>query len=322
MNLLPQTEAFRKELLRSLGGPIKSISPKFLYDERGSEIFEEICKLDEYYLIHAEKEILGKYSDEISEQLGENSILIEPGCGNCEKVQFLLNGSNPPKAYIGLDISKEFLEKATHRLQEIFPKVKVYSVVADYTYDFNLPTEVENLDSKRVIFFPGSTIGNLEPKDAQNLLCRLGKKLRPSGGLLIGVDTKKDAQVLELAYDDSKGVTAEFNYNLLDRLNREFAGNFDRKNFEYEAHYNHGLGRVEMFLVSRKKHSVQFGNANIKLKKKELIHTENSYKYTPDEFIRLAENCGYIYQKSWTDAQGHFCVYYFNKSERRGDLPE
>jgi L-histidine N-alpha-methyltransferase len=278
INQLPEHKDYQCEILHGLMKTQKSISPKFLYDERGSEIFEEICKLEEYYPVHAEHEILSNYAGEMAAVMGKNVMLIEPGCGNCVKVRELLKVLDTPKAYVALDISKEFLEKTTNQLQKDFDNVPIYPVVADYTLDFFLPEALANSTEKRVIFFPGSTIGNMNPHEAKNLLKRMSKLLNADDGLLIGVDMKKDAHILELAYDDPKGVTAEFNYNLLDRLNREFSGHFNRKNFHYLAHYNPHQGRVEMFLKSKISQSVKLGEETIELREKELIHTEDSYK--------------------------------------------
>ena len=311
MNLLPNHSEYQREILQGLMKVRKSISPKFLYDQRGSEIFEEICKLDEYYPVQAETEILKSYSGDMAARIGKNAIVIEPGCGNCRKVETLLQNLDRPTAYVALDISEVFLKKTTKRLQDQFPKVPVYSVVADYTRQFSLPLELKKSKHKRVIFFPGSTIGNLDPEEAAPLLRRMGKLLRKGGGLLIGVDMKKDAKTLELAYDDPQGVTAEFNYNLLDRLNREFSGSFDRKKFKYSANYNSQKGRVEMFLVSSEHQTVRIAEQSIHLSAQESIHTENSYKYAPKEFIELAEMCEFRLNALWMDERKRFCMYYF-----------
>jgi dimethylhistidine N-methyltransferase len=308
----------RQEILTGLLQSQKSIPPKFLYDERGSELFEQICELEEYYLVRAEREILSKHAAEMARLIGENATLIEPGCGNCAKVQSLLQVLQTPKAYVALDISEDFLIKTTQKLQEKFPNVPVYPVVADYTQKLVLPLELKNQNDKKVVFFPGSTIGNLHPSEAKTLLKQIGSLVQPDGGLLIGVDRKKEVGILERAYDDPQGVTAEFNFNLLDRLNREFSASFDRKNFTYRARYNSAAGRVEMFLVSQIPHSVHFGEQMIHLDKMEMIHTEDSYKYGIDEFIALGESAGFDVKKSWTDENDLFGVYYFERSISAG----
>jgi dimethylhistidine N-methyltransferase len=299
------------EILRGLSAIHKHIPPKFLYDERGSEIFEQICTLDEYYPVHAELEILKNHAEEMAGWLGEKVILIEPGCGNCRKVQFLLENLVAPLAYVALDISGDFLKKTASALQDKFPHIPIYPVVSDYTKGLTIPRALANSSRKKAIFFPGSTIGNLHPHEAKKLLSEMAKVVQQGGGLLIGVDLKKDASTLERAYDDSLGVTAEFNYNLIDRLNREFHAGLDREHFRYVATYNSQKGRVEMFLRSLIPQTIQLGKQSITLKKGELIHTENSYKYTPEEFIHLAGKSGFDFQTRWTDEQNRFCVYYF-----------
>jgi dimethylhistidine N-methyltransferase len=301
----------KKELLGGLLASKKTISPKFLYDERGSKLFEEICTLDEYYPSRAEIEILSTHSRAIAQWIGEDAILIEPGCGNCRKVEIILRTLSQPRAYVALDISKKFLEETTSQLQKKHQEIPIFPVVADYTRDLILPPELENTNQKRVVFFPGSTIGNLEPSDAKKLLREMGILIKRCGGLLIGVDLKKESEVLERAYDDSKGVSAEFNYNLLDRLNREFDGSFDRSKFKYVARYNAQAGRMEMGLVSLVPQKVDLAGSTIQLSEDEAIHTESSYKYTPQEFISMADECGYEIKTYWMDAFKRFCVYYF-----------
>ncbi len=306
--------SYEKEILSGLSRKHKAISPKFLYDQKGSEIFERICELEEYYPIHSETEILKLFSAEIVEQIGHDSIIIEPGCGSCEKIRYLLGAMKAAKAYVAMDISEEFIQKTAGKLQKEYQDVPVYTVAIDYTKEFTLPIEVNQMAGKRVAFFPGSTIGNMHPKDAVHLLRKMGRMVESGGGLLIGVDLKKDAKVLELAYDDPQGVTAEFNYNLLDRLNREFDASFDRRHFGYEATYNENKGRVEMFLVSQISQKVKVGGRTFNLSKDEMIHTEDSYKYSISEFESLAKSAGFNMKKTWTDQRKFFCVYYLERT--------
>lgn len=313
-NFLPGDGAYAAEILSGLSRRQKQISPKFLYDKRGSEIFEQICGLKEYYPTQSETEILHKKAKQMAALMGKNVILIEPGCGSCTKVRELLKVMIKPQAYVAMDISDEFLQETAARVQKDFKKIPVFPVAGDYTQKFSLPREVKKLGGRRVVFFPGSTIGNMNPPEAKKLLKKIGKMVRKGGGLLIGVDLKKDSKVLELAYDDPEGVTAEFNYNLLDRLNRDFSASFDRRFFQYSATYNQKKGRVEMFLVSQIPQTVRVGSKIFRLGKDETIHTEDSYKYSVPEFENLAKKAGFRLQKTWTDQRKFFCVYYLERT--------
>ena len=301
------------EILAGLSKRKKKIAPKFLYDKKGSEIFERICKLDEYYPIHSEIEILEKHSNEIARCMGSNAVLIEPGCGACLKARYLLRAMSSPKAYVAIDISENFLKHAADEVQKEFKQIPVYSAPGDYTRKLTLPKELTLTLEKKVIFFPGSTIGNMHPAEARKLLKRFGQLVKRGGGVLIGVDLKKETKVLELAYDDPKGVTAEFNYNLLDRLNREFSANFERRHFDYKARYNKVKGRVEMFLESQITQKISVCGKPFTLSQNELIHTEDSYKYSLVEFEALAKSAGLALRKNWTDRRKFFCIYYLER---------
>ena len=313
-NALPLPGDMRKEILIGLSRSPKAVHPKYLYDERGSELFESICKLEEYYPVHAETEILVRHGAEMAAWMGSNVTLIEPGCGSCTKVRLLIPHLENLHAYVPMDISKEMLLGVSARLQEIFPNLPLYPVIGDYTHEFKIDSELAKGQDKKVIFFPGSTIGNLTPEEARALLKKMTNVLGSGGGLLIGVDKKKDRKFFHLAYDDPKGVTAEFNLNLLERMNREFGADFERHFFNHSAFYNEEQGRVEMHLVSRRPQVVKIGNEKVYFSQGETIHTENSYKYSPEEFSRLASNSGFRLLKTWEDPKALFCVYYFEVS--------
>jgi dimethylhistidine N-methyltransferase len=309
----PRTSSVLKEVLAGLSQGQKSISPKFLYDKKGSEIFEEICQLEEYYPTRAEEEILNSYAKEISRFIGVDSVIIEPGSGSGEKVRLLLPHLSSPEAYVPIEISKEILLRMTEELHEEFPALKVLPVCMDFTKDLDLPLTLANQSGKKVIFFPGSTVGNFAPHEAIELLKKFSRLIGHGGGVLIGADLKKDQQVLERAYDDALGVTAAFNLNLLQRLNREVDAEFNLNNFHHRAIYNPELGRIEMHLVSRVQQMVRVNQTVFRFREGETIHTESSYKYSTREFIDLCGKAKLGLKKFWKDEKGQFCVYYFEK---------
>jgi dimethylhistidine N-methyltransferase len=308
-----QNTGFEKEILNGLLASRKAISPKFLYDEKGSELFESIMKLEEYYPTQAETEILENYASEMAEWIGPHAVVIEPGCGNCMKVRHLLKALIEPVSYVGMDISKEILVREASRLHDEFPHLPVFAVPADYTENFSIPGEAIRSGAKKVVFFPGSTIGNLQPAEAMAWLKKMADTVGKRGGLLIGVDTKKDPLLMNLAYDDPQGVTAEFNLNLLDRLNRELQASFDRRQFYHSAFYDEDKERVEMHLVSKIPQTVKVKDQVIQFEKDETIHTESSYKYSPKEFSLMARRAGFDLKNLWQDSRRLFCVYYFER---------
>lgn len=299
------------EIYRGLASVQKTIHPKFLYDKRGSEIFEEICLTHDYYPTRCEKEILEFHSAEMAELIGERAVIIEPGSGAAEKVRYLLGKLKNPCGYVPIEISREILNRASFEIKNLFPHLEVVEVCADFTSDFKFSHALQG--EKEVIFFPGSTIGNLEPSDAVKFLRRLSHMIKSNGGFLIGVDTKKDSNVFLRAYDDSEGVTARFNLNLLERLNREYEGNFKIDNFSHEVLYNEKEGRVEMHLRASSPQYVRLNDNVFSFMSGETIHTESSYKYTPEEFEGLGLEAGLRPVKNWSDSEGMFRVYYFEK---------
>lgn len=313
IDLYPKTENILKEVLEGLNREQKTIGSKFFYDKKGSEIFEEICELPEYYVTRSEDAILREFSSEMTSLIGTDTLIIEPGSGSCQKVQYLLRILERPYAYSPVEISKEILAKTAKDLSEKFPKLKIVPICADFLQSFSLPDCLKNKVKKTVTFFPGSTIGNLEPDDAIIFLKKYTSLVQGRSSILIGVDLKKEAHFFLKAYDDSRGVTADFNLNLLTRLNNELQADFDIKKFKHKVTYNDNLGRVEMHLVSLFDQVVNVKDSTFKFKKDETIHTESSYKYSIEEFTEIGKRASLILKKFWTDPNKLFCIYYFEK---------
>lgn len=313
IDLGPKMTNILKEVLAGLSKSQKMIHPKFLYDEKGSELFEKITQLKEYYPSGTESMILKTYAQEIANLIGPGTLVIEPGSGKSEKIKFLIPALQNLRGYVPIEISKQTLIKTVEELYELFPAIDVKPIHADFTQELNFTLPSENESRKVVIFFPGSTIGNFHPDDAVVFLKKYGKLLSSGGGLLIGVDLKKNRDKFQLAYDDPYGVTAAFNLNLLERLNREAEASFNPEFFEHVAFYDEALGRVEMHLRSRISQLVKVNQTVFRFGEGETIHTESSYKYTPEEFCRLAEKAKFSLKKLWTDPEKLFCVYYFEK---------
>lgn len=313
LDLEPASTNVVHEVLLGLSRAKKTLPPKLLYDKKGSEIFERICDLDEYYPTRAETEILKVFATEMTSLIGEEALIIEPGSGSGEKVRQLLPHLKNPKGYVPVEISREILLRMTDELHQEFPDLKVSPVCADFTQEISLPLTVDSINGKKVVFFPGSTIGNFTPEEAITFLKKYSQLIGPGGGLLIGADLKKDAEIFNKAYDDSEGVTAEFNLNLLTRLNREANASFALENFTHQAFYNSAESRVEMHLRSNIPQLVRVNKTVFRFQEGETIHTENSYKYSVDEFIALCAKASFKIKQHWKDSRGMFCVYYFEK---------
>lgn len=298
---------FRDEVLRGLTAQPKFIAPKFFYDRRGSALFEEICRLPEYYPTRTEIGILSSCARELAALAGPDCVLVELGSGSSRKVRLLLEALRPA-AYVGVDISREFLVLATRRLAREYPWLKVQAVCADLSRPLSAAHLPRN--GRRLGFYPGSSIGNFEPDEAREFLRRVRALLGADGGLLIGVDLKKDATILHAAYNDAAGITAQFNLNLLVRLRRELAATVKVSGFAHQAFYNESVGRIEMHLVSRHAQRASIGGAYLAFSDGESIHTENSYKYTVKEFCALAHAAGYSVERTWTDPAHMFSVHY------------
>ena len=309
-DLAPGEESFRDAVLSGLGCARKRIPCKFFYDARGSALFEAICRLPEYYLTRTEIMILEDNSADIAAQMGRNCRLIEFGSGASQKVRILLRALDQPGAYVPVDISRQHLRDAATALAEDFPSVPVIAVCADYTRPFPLPP-LPGAGGKQVGCFPGSTIGNFEPDAAVAFLANYARVLGPGGEMLIGVDLKKDPQILDAAYNDRAGVTAAFNLNLLKRVNRELDADLEIDGFEHVAFYNEAEGRVEIYIRSLVAQEACIAGARFRFAEDELIHTEYSYKYSVAEFRALAARAGFRPVDTWTDPAELFSVHYF-----------
>ncbi len=308
-DLEPKRSTFKSEVLDGLLKSPKELPCKYFYDERGSQLFDQICELDEYYPTRTELAIMHDRIGDIVNQLGARCMLIEYGSGSSLKTRVLLDHLVDPCAYVPLDISREHLISSVQSLMDEYPEIDILPVCADYTSDYAVP-EPEETPARRVVYFPGSTIGNFSPAEARKFLCHIAAVCGTGGGLLIGVDLKKDRQILERAYNDTPGVTAEFNMNLLSRINHELGANFPLDRFFHRAHYNRDEGRIEMHLISRNACSVSMGDRNFDFRAGESIRTECSYKYSMDEFRELASSAGFEVQKVWTDALPLFSIQY------------
>lgn len=309
LDCAPERDTFREEVSHGLQQPIKELPAKFLYDERGSRLFEQIAELDEYYLTRTEIAILAVHAREMTALIGPQCLLIEYGSGSSTKTIVLLDTLQEPAGYVPIDISKEQLLLSTRKLAAAYPNLEVFPVYADYTSDFELPVPPQPV-SRRVVYYPGSTIGNFDPEAAQCFLTHIAEVCGQGGGLLIGVDLKKDPELLHRAYNDRKGITAAFNLNLLVRINRELGADFQPDQFRHYAFYNPQLSRIEMHLVSLTNQTVHLDNQKVRFKVGESIWTESSYKYTPDEFEHLAAAAGFAVEQVWTDRQQLFSVQY------------
>jgi dimethylhistidine N-methyltransferase len=301
---------FRDDVVAGLSKSPRQLPCKFFYDERGAHLFQRICDLPEYYVTRTEIGILRLYGGEMATALGPQIELIGLGTGAGTKTQILLEELERPAVYIPIDISKEQLEESTARFRRTFTNLQILPVAADYLEPFELPLP-RHLSSRSVVYFPGSTIGNFEPDGASEFLSRLVELVGEGGGLLIGVDLQKDRHVLERAYNDSAGVTANFNKNLLARINRELGGDFDLNRWHHHAIYNPAEGRIEIYLVSDADQTLRIGHDTFKFRAGEEILTEYSYKHTVGGFIMLARQAGFEFQQVWTDQARWFGVFYF-----------
>ena len=305
----PQTEDFLVEVLRGLKKTPKELPTKYLYDEHGSALYERICTLDEYYLPRLEVEIMERNIDEMVHLLGDRISLIEYGCGSCTKTRILLDNLPDLTAYIPIDISKEQLSNVSNELNLDYPELEILPVCTDFTGDFQLPIP-EKYHKQKVVYFPGSSIGNFEPESARRLLARIAVVCETEGALLIGIDLAKDPEVLHYAYNDRQGITAAFNLNLLERINHELGGDFHPEQFEHRAFYNPDQGRVEMHLISLRDQTIHLNNTKISFERGESIWTESSYKYELSDFTRIANDAGFQVRRVWCDEQQWFSVLY------------
>lgn len=304
----PAHADFFSEVLAGLQRRPRQIPPKFFYDERGSELFDAICRTDEYYLTRTEQQLLQQHATDIAGLIGERCLLIEPGSGNSEKVRLLLDELKPA-AYLPMDISRDFLYQSAGQVAREYPWLQVHATCVDFTAPLSLPWCPA--DAHRLIFFPGSSIGNFDPQQAEQFLTNLKSVAGENGSLLIGVDLKKEPAILNAAYNDAQGMTAAFNQNLLYRIQRELDAEIEPEQFTHHAFYNDQIGRIEMHLVSQQAQEICIDDQRFRFARDETIYTESSYKYSVEEFIELAARAGYVSRQVWTDAEGLFSLHYF-----------
>jgi L-histidine Nalpha-methyltransferase len=300
---------FRSDVLTGLSRSPKEIPSKYFYDARGSTLFDRICELPEYYLTRTEISIMRRHAGSMAEALGPHCLLVEYGSGSSVKTPILIEALRHPAGYVPVDISREHLFSSASCLARRFPNLDIKPIWADFTETFDLRNANPEMH-RAVVYFPGSTIGNFTPDQADKLLKDMARLVGPGGALLIGVDLHKPAEIVEAAYNDRAGVTADFNLNLLARINRELGGNFHLDSFAHRAFFDREQSRIEMHLVSKKKQVVRIGRAAIALSDGESIRTEYSHKYCPEHFARLARQAGFEMQKIWMDDQRLFSVQY------------
>lgn len=308
-DLNPESGRILDDVIGGLSRPQKALPAKYFYDAQGCALFEAICGLPEYYLTRAEIALMQDHVDDMARHLGPGCVLIEYGSGSARKTRILIAAAGPA-AYVPIDIARAELNAAAAEIAREFPQLRVVAICADYSHPIALP-ELEGLGARRrIVYFPGSTIGNLTPAEATAFLAGVRVQLGGGGGLLIGVDLKKDPARLDAAYNDARGVTAAFNLNLLARINRELGADFDLSAFRHRAFYNAGSGRIEMHLESLKAQEIRIGGHSIRFRRGETIHTENSYKYSVREFQDLAAAAGLAPVECWMDPDRLFGVHY------------
>ncbi|MGD8932982.1 MAG: L-histidine N(alpha)-methyltransferase [Chromatiales bacterium] len=302
----PRELSLQDAVVEGFTGAPKSIPPKFFYDVRGSELFDAICRQPEYYLPRIETRMLETLAEEIAELTGPGRVVIEPGAGSAAKIRLLLEALRP-SAYVPLDISCEYVKSAAHDLVQDYPWLPVHAACVDYTHSLPIPDPTP--DSRRLLFFPGSSLGNFEPDQAEAFLRLCSNTAGEDGMLLIGVDTKKAPIILHAAYNDAAGVTAAFNLNLLHRIRRELNVDLVPEKFEHLAFYNAPDGRIEMHLVSRSHQQVRIDGQVFDFTSGETVHTECSYKYSPGEFLAMATHAGFECCAHWLGEDDLFALY-------------
>ena len=311
-DLHPSPSDMLAEVINGLSSHPRTLPCKYFYDARGSALFDQICELEEYYPTRTEISILRNHAAEISQAIGPDALVIEPGSGNSHKVRLLLDALKSPVGYVPLDISGEHLVKAAEKLAGEYTNLPIWPVCADFNQSIAVPQEAANA-GRRLLFFPGSTIGNFGEQDRQALLERFAQLCRPGGGqLLIGIDLIKDTKRLEQAYDDKRGVTAAFNRNLLTHINRALDANFAVDQFTHRALFNRAHARVEMHLVSETDQTVDIQGQHFAFKAGETIQTENSYKFSVEGFSENASQAGWQFERSWSDSENLFSLMLFS----------
>ncbi len=301
-------EEILNEVIEGLSLSPKRLPCKLFYDEKGSALFDNICTLDEYYPTRTELKIMQDNIEEISSLLGEGTLLIELGSGSSIKIRLLLDNIPGLAGYVPVDISSVHLVQSANELKELYPHIDIFPLAADYTKDFELPQIDKHFDHKAV-YYPGSTIGNFTPSNAKGFLERIANICGTNGGVIIGVDLRKDKKTLEAAYNDKDGVTASFNLNILEHLNNELNSDFDLNKFKHLAFFNDKKSRIEMHLISKENQNVHLNGSSIYFKKNESVLTEYSYKYTLESFAELVSDYFEV-RKVWTDENHLFSIQY------------
>ncbi|MET0534346.1 MAG: L-histidine N(alpha)-methyltransferase [Steroidobacter sp.] len=308
-NLVPANpaDALTADVIEGLKKEPKELSPVWFYDELGSFLFDNICELPEYYITRTELQIMHGYASEMAQVIGPEAAMIEFGSGTSMKTRLLLDRLESPVAYVPVDISREHLFTAAGALAKDYPNLHIAPICADFTQSFELPSFIRAAQ-RRVVYFPGSTIGNFDRPQARQLLVRMRELVGKHGAVLIGTDLRKDPKVLERAYDDAAGVTAEFNINALRHLNRELGSNFDLDAFDHLAVWVEDDSRIEMHLVSKRDQVVQIGDEKVRFERGEHLRTEYCHKYTLETFNELAATAGLAVKRVWTDPNQMFSV--------------
>ena len=306
----PESSDFLADVIAGLSAKPRTLPCKYFYDDHGAALFQKICELPEYYVTRTEIDILDRNRAEIASHLGPNIQLIGLGTGAGTKTRILIEALQKPAAYIPVDISEKQLLESTALFRKIFPDLEILPVCADYLQPVVLPSP-RHQAARNIVYFPGSTIGNFEPDQAVEFLRRIANVCRKDGGLLIGADLKKDRDVIEAAYNDRSNITARFNLNLLQRVNRELGADFDLDHWHHRAVYNSDAGRIEMYLISDIDQFVHVAEEKFHFRRSEKIITEYSYKYAPAEFAALARKAGFQFAHMWSDDARLFGVFYF-----------
>lgn len=301
---------FYEAAVEGLSLPQKTISPKFFYDERGSKLFDKICETPEYYVTRTEVELLNNIQDDLLKLVEPGSAIVEYGCGSSIKIKTLLSALPKPSHYIAIDISKTHLISTAEEIASNYNNISVAAICGDFMEPIDWPERASFESLKRLAFFPGSTIGNLNPEEASQFLKYVRHLVGDEGTFIIGVDMKKDVDIFNRAYNDKEGHTADFNLNLLHRMKNELNADINISEFSHKAFYNEKVGRVEMHLTSNIKQSIKINNLEFFFEKGESIHTECSYKYSVEEFSALAKKSGFSVLKSWSDKRNFFGIYF------------
>jgi dimethylhistidine N-methyltransferase len=309
-DLAPEPDDFLADVLTGLSRTQKELPCKYIYDEKGSRLFDQICELPEYYPTRTEMALIRDKGAEIAARVGPSAQIVEYGCGSVQKIRLLLDALERPASYVAVDISREHLLNAAAALAVDYPNLEVHALCADFTKPFDIPPVSKAPGARRVGFFPGSTLGNFSYKDAVEFLKSAAQSLGAGAGMVIGIDLKKDESLLNAAYNDSQGVTAQFNLNLLERINRELNGDFDIDAFTFQAQYDDAKGRVESHLYSSREQTVRLNGESFDFDEGESIHTENSHKYSIPEFRELARGAGFEHKQVWTDENDLFSIHY------------